>query len=104
FPVTDVIYIEVGAGGSELRRMHEAMHQTDLAFEEPFPYHPHITLAQEIPHDRVDELRELARRRWREFTGPRSFRADRAAFVQNTMDNRWIDLDDYSLGLGLGVR
>lgn len=98
FPVTNVIYLEVGAGARELRQMHAAMHRTDLAFEEPFPYHPHITLAQEIPADRVVEVRELAQRRWREFQGPRSFRAVRATFVQNTLTNCWIDLDEYSLG------
>ena len=97
FPVTNVIYIEVGAGAPELRRMHAAMNRTDLAFDEPFAYHPHITLAQEIPPGGVDEMRELAQRRWREFTGPRSFRAVRATFVQNTVGNCWIDLDTYDL-------
>lgn len=98
FPVTDVIYLEVGAGASELCRIHAAMNKTDLGFDEPFPYHPHITLAQEIAHDRVEEVRELARRRWTEFQGPKTFRADRAAFVQNTLSNCWIDLEEYSLG------
>ena len=96
FPVTNVIYIEVGAGALDLRRMHGAMHQTDLAFDEPFPYHPHITLAQEIPYERVTEVQELAERRWAEFTGPRSFLADRATFVQNTLGNCWIDLEEFS--------
>jgi 2'-5' RNA ligase len=98
FPVTNVIYIEVGSGAADLHRMHAAMNLTDLAFDEPFPYHPHITLAQEIPHDTVTEVQELAQRRWTEFTGPRSFRADRVAFVQNTSTNCWIDLEEYSLG------
>ncbi|HWD00802.1 MAG TPA: 2'-5' RNA ligase family protein [Candidatus Sulfopaludibacter sp.] len=98
FPVTDVIYIEIGAGASELRRMHAAMNLTDLGFNEPFPYHPHITVAQEIPRERVAEVRELAQRRWQEFDGPRSFLAERAAFVQNTHGNCWIDLEEYSLG------
>ncbi len=98
FPVTDVIYIEVGGGASELFHMHAAMNRTDLAFDEPFPYHPHITLAQEIPHERVEEVVAVARLRWKEFQGPRSFRAERAAFVQNTLSNCWIDLAEYSLG------
>jgi 2'-5' RNA ligase len=98
FPVTDVIYIEVGGGASDLFRMHAAMNQTDLAFEEPFSYHPHITVAQEIPHERVSEVCALAQRRWDEFQGPRSFRAERVAFVQNTLTNCWIDLVEYSLG------
>lgn len=98
FPVTDVVYIEIGAGASELRRMHTAMNRSLLDFVEPFEYHPHLTLAQEIAHEDVSRVRELAVRQWREYKGPRRFRAERAVLVQNTLHNQWIDLVEYSLG------
>lgn len=98
FPLTKVIYIELGRGASELRRMHGAMERDALAFEEPYEYHPHVTLAQEIDGQNVEALAECAARRWREYRGPRSFRAERAMFVQNTLQNCWIDLAEYSLG------
>jgi 2'-5' RNA ligase len=98
FPLTDVIYIEIGAGERELRALHSAMNTSALEFDEPFSYHPHITLAQEVPRDRVVELTELARRRWAEFGGSRTFRAERAVFVQNVSENCWVDLAEYSLG------
>lgn len=98
FPVTDVVYIELGAGASELRRMHTAMNRNLLDFVEPFEYHPHLTLAQEIAHEEVSQVRELAVRRWREYQGPRRFRAERAVLVQNTLNHRWIDLVEYALG------
>jgi len=98
FERTDVIYIEIGSGASELYSLHAAMNRSALAFHEPYEYHPHITIAQEIPHDRVDEMVELARRQWREYTGPRTFRAERAVFVQNTCENCWVDLAEYALG------
>ncbi len=98
FPVTDVLYLEVGAGADELCRMHSAMNCDALDFREPFPYHPHITLAQEVPHESVAGLIELTERRWNEYRGTRSFRAERAVFVQNTLDNRWIDLAECFLG------
>ena len=98
FPVTDVLFLEIGAGAAELRRMHAAMDSHTLEFEEPFAYHPHVTLAQEVPHQDVPTLFDLARRRWDEYRGVRSFRAERAAFVQNTLNNRWIDLAEYALG------
>jgi len=101
FPVTDVIYLELGTGAEELREMHTAMASKSLAFEEPFAYYPHVTLAQEIPHERVEELRDKARRLWREYQGPRRFRATQAVFVQSTMSNCWIDLAEYSLGLAV---
>jgi len=98
FPVTDVIYIELGAGADELRRMHKAMNSDSLEAVEPFSYHPHITVAQELPHARVEEVHDLAQRRWQEFRGERGFRAEHAVFVQNTRDNCWIDLAGYALG------
>jgi 2'-5' RNA ligase len=98
FPLTDVIYIQLGAGAAELSRMHTAMNSGPLGFHEPFPYHPHVTLAQEIPAGAVDSVCQRAVERWRDYRGPRSFRADRAAFVQNTLQNCWIDLAEYSLG------
>jgi 2'-5' RNA ligase len=98
FTRTDVIYIEIGAGGDQLYDLHSAMNRGALAYDEPYDYHPHITLAQDIPHDNVVELTDRARRRWEAYPGPRAFRADRAVFVQNTVDNCWVDLAEYSLG------
>jgi 2'-5' RNA ligase len=98
FPVTNVIYIEVRSGKEELSSMHDALNGNALVFEEPFVYQPHVTLAQEIPRGEAAAVYELAGRRWKEFQGERVFRADRAAFVQNTMGNRWIDLANFALG------
>jgi 2'-5' RNA ligase len=98
FPVTNVIYIELGSGKEQLSSMHDALNGNALGFEEPFVYHPHVTLAQEIPPGEVKAVHELAERRWKEFPGERVFRADRAAFVQNTLGNCWIDLVNFALG------
>jgi 2'-5' RNA ligase len=98
FPLTDVIYIEIGGGARELYSLHSAMNSSALEFVEPYPYHPHITLAQDVSHERAGELAELARRRWAEFPGSRIFRAERAVFVRNTTDNCWLDLAEYALG------
>jgi len=97
FPVTNVIYIGLSAGESELHQMHTCMNAGPLESAEPFEYHPHITLAQEIPPTDLEDVDRLAQRRWAEFTGSRSFLADRAAFVRNTIGNQWIDLAEVSL-------
>jgi 2'-5' RNA ligase len=98
FPVTEVIYIELGSGAEELCKLHAAMNSGELQFDEPFPYHPHVTLAQEVDRADLPGIRQVAQRRWAEYKGPRTFRVDRAVFVQNTLDNRWIDLAEYSFG------
>ncbi len=98
FPVTDVIYLEVGRGSPELFRVHEAMNAGTLGFRDPFPYHPHVTLAQQLTTGQVAATSERAQQLWREYTGPRRFPADHAAFVQNSLGDCWIDLAQYSLG------
>ena len=98
FPATEVVYLEIGNGSMEMRALHSAMNTRALDWDEPFVYHPHVTLAQDIPHERVAELTDLARRRWADYPGSRVFRAERAVFVQNAGDNRWVDLAEYALG------
>jgi 2'-5' RNA ligase len=99
FPVTDVIYISVEAGADQLRRMHQSLNRGTLAYDEPFPYHPHITLAQEIESGRLDSLRELAFHRWQEYHGRRTFRAERTVFVRSSCRNQWVDLAEGPLRL-----
>jgi 2'-5' RNA ligase len=98
FPVTNVIYVELGQGAEEMFRIHAAMNSQALEFDEPFAYHPHITLAQEIPPAGVPAVHGRAQEIWEAYRGPRSFRAERATFVQNTLGNCWIDLAEFSLG------
>ncbi len=97
FPTTDVIYIAIKHGERELREMYRALNQGPLAFHEPFPYHPHITLAQNLPADRVQSLYELARKRWAAFPHSRGIRAERACFVQSKIDCTWVDLAEIRL-------
>jgi 2'-5' RNA ligase len=98
FPVTNVIHFELGQGASEMVRIHAAMNTDALGFAEPFAYHPHITVAQEIPMGEVDRVHRRALQLWEGYTGPRGFRAERTAFVQNTLASCWIDLAEFSFG------
>lgn len=96
FPVTNVIYLELGEGATEMFRIHDAMNSQALEFAEPFAYHPHITLAQELPPAEVPAIQQRAQELWAGYAGPRSFRAEHTAFVQNTLGNCWIDLAEYA--------
>ena len=98
FPITDVIYISVGPGNEELRKLHDHLNTSALRFDEPYRFHPHITLAQELKPDEVDELVTVAQARWAEYQGPRNFRVDKTVFVQNTRRNAWLDLGECTLG------
>ena len=98
FPISDVIFVKIGKGNEELTKMHDALNVSGLHFQEPYPYIPHVTLAQELQPDELDELLTVARARWAEFKFAKSFRVEKAVFVQNTRRNEWIDLGECTLG------
>jgi hypothetical protein len=99
FPVTDVVYIQVGRGAArQLDAVHRALNAGSLQFQDPFPYHPHVTLAQQLAAGEAAATSELARSLWAQYPGPRRFAADRATFVQNSEGDRWIDLAEYAMG------
>jgi 2'-5' RNA ligase len=97
FEATDVIYVGLTRGVRELKEMHDGTNGGALAFNEPFAYHPHVTLAQGLEHDRLDSLYRVAARRWAEFPHTMRFRAERVTFVQSTDCVRWADLAEISL-------
>ena len=92
FPVTQVIYLSVKTGYEALKQLHARLNTGELAFQEPFEYHPHVTLAQDLEPSCVAAMREKAAARWNEFAHPHTFTVDRLTFVQNTLENRWTDL------------
>ena len=98
FPVSDVIHIAIGRGRQDMERMHDAINVDGLKYTEPYPYHPHITLAQDLKGDEVDELARVARARWAEYPLPKTFRVDGVFFVQNTRRKQWLDLGESALG------
>jgi 2'-5' RNA ligase len=101
FQGTNVIYLSVGAGYRELVGMHAALNRGPLQFIEPYEYHPHVTLAQQLLPEQVESAAALARNRWREFPYSHSFTVDRLTFVQNTHENRWADLAGRKLSIRL---
>jgi 2'-5' RNA ligase len=92
FPVSKVVYIGIARGERELREMYRAFNRGAVSFHEPFPYHPHVTLAQNFPLESLEMLAETASRRWEEYRHTRCFPVHNLDFVKNTRGNLWIDL------------
>ncbi len=97
FPVSDVIYIGVAKGEPELRGMHNLLNGGVVEFKTIYPFHPHITIAQELPPGTASGLAERARRQWAAFPHSRSFRVDRVSFVHNVDGCKWVDLEEFPL-------
>lgn len=109
FRETSVIFADIGAGREQFFEMHDALNSGVFAFDEPFSYHPHITLAQGIDPADLEEMYDLAVRRWQE--APHyTVHIENLTFVQNTSNNRWIDLaecelrNELAVPAGVGVR
>lgn len=99
FESTSVIFVNLATGRDELRQMHDRLNRGPVHSDEPFPYHPHVTLAQDLRPEDVRQVFETAKARWAEYTGERSFSTDTVTFVQNTSCNRWLDLAHCNLGV-----
>jgi 2'-5' RNA ligase len=97
FDQTSVVFCEIGRGREELFELHEAMNRGGLYFDEPFDYHPHVTLAQGFPPEQLPGILEFARRRWKESAVSNLVTIETVTFVQNTVQNIWIDLEECEL-------
>ena len=97
FENTGVVYLAVGSGSTQLKRMHERLNMNGAAFTERHPFHPHITLAQGLKGERLDQIRELASRQWSDYTAARFFIVKNFALVRNTIHDEWIDLKKLTL-------
>lgn len=103
FPRSDVLYLSIGEGAEGLRELHEKLSIGRLRFLEYFEYHPHVTLAQFIPHGDLERAAEKSAQQWNRYTGPRRFLLDRVTLVQNTRQNHWRNLQEYLLGAHVPV-
>lgn len=53
-PVSDVVYIQVASGVSSCELLQHAVRQGPVWRQLDFPYHPHITLAHDLPTEVLD--------------------------------------------------
>jgi 2'-5' RNA ligase len=99
FPDSDVVYISLARGERELHALHENLNAGQLEYDGPFPYHPHITIAQDITPEQVGPLAQIARDRWAEYSGSRNFWVERLTFVQNVAPGTWVDVAQIPLAV-----
>ncbi len=97
FELSSVVYLELGVGRDALIRIHEDLNVGPLYFNEPYRYHPHITLAQDLIAGQVEEKAAEAHRLWAGMRFPRFFPVEELVFVRSTGNNRWVDLGSIQL-------
>jgi 2'-5' RNA ligase len=56
-PITEVVFVTVAAGISECEQLAAAIAGTpELDRPRNYPYHPHVTVAQEVPESALDKV------------------------------------------------
>jgi len=98
WPVKGVVYLSVSLGSDRLVDLHQLLNQGPLGRVEPFPYVPHITLAQELDEAETRAALHEASQAWSRYTGPKTFRVESLSLVRQREDLSWVDLAPVSLG------
>jgi 2'-5' RNA ligase len=91
-PVTEVVFVAVAAGISECEQLAAAIGAVDpLRRETKFPYHPHVTVAHDVPAAVLDEV-------YHDLAGfSARFRVDRFTLFEHRGDGRWKPRRDFLL-------
>jgi 2'-5' RNA ligase len=91
-PVTEVVFVAVAAGISETELLAAAIRTfPQLHRETRFPYHPHVTVAQDVPAEALDAVFE-------DLAGfDARFEVDGFTLFSHTGEERWQPRRDYRL-------
>jgi len=104
FAATNVIYLAIQTGREALDCAHDLLAQGVFASEEPYPFHPHITLAQEFPAGRLVEFLARARVLWAEWRKERRFVLERLSFVRGLDLSTWEHISEHELNRSQALR
>ena len=97
FDGSNVLYLSTASRRSELEQLNALTNTGRLQCISSFRYQPHITLAQGLAVDKLADGRRYAEVAWDAYTGARYFQLEDLALVQNTTEDRWIDLASLTL-------
>ncbi|KWR73964.1 hypothetical protein RN04_01760 [Arthrobacter sp. W1] len=90
-PASDVVFLPLDTGADECWALHRALLGDALRHESAFAYHPHLTIAQNVPPEQLDAAQAA-------LAGTRlSFTADRIQLF-DTRGGEWNFSEDIELG------
>ena len=96
-PTTPTVFLQISFAAYKLRELHDLVNSNGLAFREPLPYMPHMTIAKLTTPERAREVLNISRERWDHYEGPRRALVDGVTFVRGR-DHTWTDLAPIELG------
>jgi 2'-5' RNA ligase len=103
-PVTPTVFIRVAHAAYRMRELHDRLNTRTLAYEEQWPYMPHLTIAKLGTESQAQKAYLTARQRWAEFNDSRCIHVTDLTFVREIKPNVWVDLAPVPLGKRLMKR
>ena len=97
-PVTPTVFIRVDAAASRMCGLHKQLNTEALAFEEEWPYCPHLTIVKMGTAQLALNALKIAAERWAQYAGSRRILLERLTFVREDAQNHWVDLAPVMLG------
>lgn len=91
-PISQVVFVAMAAGIAECERLAAAMCDGPLWRELTHPYHPHVTVAHDVPGSALDAVFE----RLTDYTA--RFEVDHFTRYEHSGDGRWKPVRHYALG------
>jgi len=98
WPVNGVVYLSISRGSDRLAEFHQRLNSGGLARVEPYPYVPHVTIAQELGEAETQAVLREASREWARYAGTPVFRVEALSLVRQEPDLSWTDLAPILLG------
>lgn len=103
-PVTPTVYIRVQGAAAHMSELHCKLNTEALAFQEEWPYIPHLTIVKMSAEQPAQTAFQMARERWARYSDSRRILLERLTFVREDVDNHWVDLAPVPLGRRLVSR
>jgi 2'-5' RNA ligase len=79
-----------------MRELHDLLNREPLAYAEPLPYMPHVTVAKLDSNEHAAQVLATSKARWVSFPGSHRIAVERLTFVRGS-GHTWTDLADISL-------
>lgn len=103
-PITPTVFIRIEAAAPRMSELHRKLNTGALAYEEQWPYIPHLTIVKMGAEQLAETAHEIARKRWEQYSESRRIFLDRLTFVREESPNCWVDLAPVLLGRSLVSR
>jgi len=98
-PKTPTVFIRVAFAAYRLRELHDKLNIGVLAYDEQWPFMPHLTIAKVDTLEYAATALDIARQRWAKFSQPRKVLIEELTFVrQGDCSDTWVDLAPIPLG------